>query len=89
MQKCTSCLENLFSNVPLIYNVNFNDFQLVVDGFIDNLLLSKCSIIIGTWGSTFSEIAWWFGKCKSKVVIPKPLNLDQNFVDLVFIKGEN
>tara|TARA_B000000557_G_C20763273_1_gene438324 strand:- start:236 stop:1018 length:783 start_codon:yes stop_codon:yes gene_type:complete len=70
-------------------NVNFNDFQLVVDGFIDNLLLSKCSIIIGTWGSTFSEIAWWFGKCKSKVVIPKPLNLDQNFVDLVFIKGEN
>ncbi len=70
-------------------SVNFNDFQLVVDGFIDNLLLSKCDIIIGTWVSSFSEVAWWFGRCKSKVVIPKPLNVDQKFIDDVFVKGVN
>jgi len=70
-------------------NANFNNLQLVVDGIIDNLLLSKCDIIIGTWVSTFSEVAWWLGGCKSKVIIPKPPNVSQNFVNSVFLKGVN
>lgn len=44
---------------------------------IDLLLLSKCKKIIGTYQSTFSECAWWFSKCKSEMIIPKPLLLAQ------------
>lgn len=58
-----------------VFNFHHDDVQLVVDGFIDALLLSKCDTIIGTWGSTFSEISWWLGKCKSKVIIPKSPNI--------------
>lgn len=64
----------------------FNDFNLVVDAFIDCYILSKCSTIIGTYGSTFSEVAWWFGKCKSRVIIPRPINFDENFNNLIFIR---
>jgi len=50
------------------------DLQFVVNGFIDSLILSKCSTIVGTYGSTFTEVAWWFSRCKSNVIIPNPLN---------------
>lgn len=63
-----------------------NDVQLISDGFIDCLLLSKCDSIIGTWASTFTEVAWWFSKCKSKVIIPLPLNLDINFNNQIFLQ---
>lgn len=58
-----------------IYKSSHDDIQLVTDGFIDALLLSKCSTIIGTWGSTFSEISWWLSRCKSNIIIPKPQNI--------------
>lgn len=58
-----------------VFGFHHDDVQLVVDGFIDCLLLSKCSTIIGTWASTFTEVAWWLGGCKSKVIIPKPKNV--------------
>jgi hypothetical protein len=45
--------------------------QLIADAFIDCLLLSKCNTIIGTWGSTFTEVAWWLGGCNSKVIVTK------------------
>lgn len=57
------------------YDFYYEDVQLVTDGFIDCLLLSKCDTIIGTWGSTFTEVSWWLGKCKSKVIIPKSPNI--------------
>jgi hypothetical protein len=78
----------LHSQSPQSWNDQriFDDLQLVVDGFIDCFILSKCDIIIGTWISTFSEVAWWLGGCKSKVIIPKPLNGYQKFIDDVFIK---
>lgn len=63
-----------------------NNIQLVVDGFIDCLLLSKCSTIIGTFCSTFTEVAWWFGKCKAKVILPDPINYDLNYNDNLFLK---
>ena len=34
------------------------------DALVDIYLLSKCSKIIGTKLSTFTEWAWWFGGCK-------------------------
>jgi len=39
------------------------------DALVDLLLLSKTSYIIGSYLSTFTEVAWWFGQCKAKVDI--------------------
>ena len=36
---------------------------------IDMLLLSKNNVIIGSPYSSFTEVAWWFSKCKSEVVL--------------------
>lgn len=68
------------------YDQYHNDVQLIVDGFIDCLLLSKCDNIIGTFCSTFTEVAWWFGGCKAKVIIPEPLNYDVTYNDNLFLK---
>ena len=38
-------------------------------GLIDLLLLSKTKHIIGTYKSTFNELAWWLGGCEAKVDI--------------------
>tara|TARA_R100000482_G_scaffold86209_1_gene34672 strand:- start:1061 stop:1843 length:783 start_codon:yes stop_codon:yes gene_type:complete len=59
------------------YDSHYEDIQLVVDGFIDCLLLSKCDKIIGTWGSTFSEVAWWLGGCNSEIITPKSPNVSK------------
>lgn len=42
----------------------------IVDAMIDLLLLSRNKTLIGTYISTFTELAWWFSDCKSKVIIP-------------------
>lgn len=68
-----------------VYGFHHDDVQLVTDGFIDALLLSKCSTIIGTWASTFSEICWWLSKCKSTVIIPKPQNVTSEDEEDFFI----
>ena len=60
-----------------VFGFHHDDIQLVTDGFIDCLLLSKCKTIIGTWASTFTEVAWWLGRCESTVIIPKPKNVTQ------------
>lgn len=77
-------------DVPLgsinVFDQYQNDVQLIVDGFIDCLLLSKCSTIIGTFCSTFTEVSWWLGQCKSKVIIPDPLNYDSSYNDILFLK---
>jgi len=36
---------------------------------VDMLLLSKNDVIIGSPYSSFTEVAWWFSKCKSEVVL--------------------
>lgn len=62
----------------------------IKEAFVDMLLLSQCPIIIGTFLSTFTEMAWWFGGCKAKVIIPG--EDDINAVDKVMAqlpkKGE-
>lgn len=69
-----------------VYDRYQNDVQLIVDAFIDCLILSKCDTIIGTWCSTFTEMAWWYSKCKSKIILPKPLNYDEKINESLFIK---
>jgi len=56
----------------------------VKEAFVDILLLSKCPIIIGTFLSTFTELAWWFGNCRAQVVIPG--TEDREAVDKVLAK---
>jgi len=34
------------------------------EGLVDLLILSKTKRILGTYGSTFTEMAWWLGDCK-------------------------
>jgi len=46
----------------------------VKEALIENLLLSKCKKIIGTYGSTFSELAWYFGEGKAKIKIIRERN---------------
>lgn len=55
------------------------DIQSTTDAFIEMLILSKCSKWIGTYASSFDEVAWWLGGCKSKVIIPRPNNVPEEF----------
>ena len=41
----------------------------VRDDLVDLLLLAKNKQLIGTYISTFSEVAWWLGGCRADVVI--------------------
>lgn len=66
----------LFNNPHQAESGHHDDIQITTDAFIELLILSKCSKIIGTYDSTFDEVAWWFGGCKSKVIIPTPKNFD-------------
>lgn len=61
------------------YDINDN-----MNAFIDMLLLSKCPKIIGTFGSSFTECAWWFSGCMAEVIVPKPDNVPQDFINDVF-----
>lgn len=45
------------------------DVRATQEGLIDLLLLSKTKQILGTYQSTFTEMAWWFGDCKPKMEI--------------------
>ncbi len=41
----------------------------IQEALIDLLLLSKTKHILGSYLSTFTELAWWFGGCKARVEI--------------------
>jgi hypothetical protein len=41
---------------------------------IDILLLSKCRRIIGTYSSTFTEVAWWLSSSDQAVTVPVPIS---------------
>ncbi len=63
---------------------NREEPNAIKEAFIDMLLLSRCPIIIGTFLSTFTEIAWWFSGCQSQVYIPG--TQDKKAVDRVLAK---
>jgi len=44
----------------------------VKEAFIELLILSKCNHILGSYLSTFSELAYWYGGCKGIEYIGKP-----------------
>ncbi len=50
-------------------NLDRNSSVAIQEALIELLLLSKTKRLLGTYASTFTEMAWWFGKCKSTVEI--------------------
>lgn len=43
--------------------------EALQEALIDMLLLSKTKHILGSYLSTFTELAWWFGGCKAKIEV--------------------
>ena len=79
----------MFNDPRLAESGHHDDIQLTTDAFIELLMLSKCATIVGTYASSFDELAWWMSGCKSKVIIPTPINCDKEFQDfnnLIYVK---
>ena len=66
-KKYIPILKNKFPNRIITYD-DTKYSQLEKD-FIDLLLLSKNAIILGSYMSSFSEMAWWFSLGKAKLII--------------------
>ena len=79
----------MFNDPRMAESGHHDDIQLTTDAFIELLILSKCATIIGTYASSFDEVAWWMSGCKSKVIIPTPINCKEqleNFNNLIYVK---
>jgi hypothetical protein len=76
----------MFNDYRLAESGHHDDIQITTDAFIELLLLSKCDKIIGTYASSFDEVAWWMSGCKSKVIIPKPQKFDEHLHNLIYVK---
>jgi len=57
--------------------------ESTITGFIDVLLLSKTKHMLGSFLSSFVEIAWWFGKCKAKVEIIGDKNAKEKAIKIL------
>jgi hypothetical protein len=53
--------------------------QVYVDCITDMLILAKCKSLIGTYMSTFTEVAWWLGGAKQEVEIPLPAFIQEKY----------
>lgn len=65
-------LKKIFKSKVITYPKKTNSREnegSVKEAFIEMLLLSKTKKIIGTFGSTFNEMVWFFGNCKPEVKI--------------------
>jgi len=65
-------LKKNFGNKIISYpKKNFDrlDEKFIQQGLIDLFLLSKTKEILGTYLSSFTELAWWIGGCKAKINI--------------------
>ena len=63
-------IKEIFTNKIVIFKKNcFDrlDKEFNQDGLIDLILLSKTKKIIGTYMSTFTELAWWLGGANTKM----------------------
>ena len=59
------------------------DVKATQEGLIDLLLLSKTKHILGTYRSSFTEMAWWLGECKAKVEIIKDKEIEKQYFENV------
>jgi len=59
--------------LPAQRHIEFdNNIDILVYAGIDLLLLSRCQTIVGSYQSTFTEVAWWIGQCLPKMIVPVP-----------------
>jgi len=82
-QEIEDKFKNEFGERIIIYPKRNRDRTSVIatqQGLVDLLLLSKTKHIIGTYRSTFNELAWWLGDCKAKVNIIFDKNLNNEFI---------
>lgn len=79
---------DIYNNPLQAESGHHDNIQITTDAFIELLILSKCAKIIGTYASSFDEVAWWFSECKSKVIIPTPTNEIeyQKWNELIYLK---
>lgn len=84
---------NQIITLPRTVNVIANDghvddVQQTKEAFLEMYLLSQCKKkIVCSFGSTFSEAAWWFGGCKAEVVTPTLWDkVPKEFYDDLFLK---
>ena len=65
-----------------------DNVQQTKEAFLEMYLLSQCKKkIVCSFGTTFSETAWWFGGCKAEVITPTLWDkVPQEFYDDVFSK---
>ena len=70
--------QDRFNHPHLAESGHNHSIQTNVDAMIDLMLLSRCDTIVGTYASTFAEVAWWLGQCKSRVIIPEPVNVEES-----------
>lgn len=64
--------KKLFGNRIVTFtktNFDRNSVLFTQEGLIDLLILSKTKRILGTYGSTYTEMAWWLGNCKPTMEI--------------------
>ena len=62
--------EELFEGKIVKYSKNSfvrTDVAATQESLVDLMLLSKTKKILGTYKSTFTEVAWWLGLCKPEV----------------------
>jgi len=84
---------NQIITLPRTVNVIANDgivddVQQTKEAFLEMYLLGQCQKkIVCSFGSTFSEAAWWLGGCKAEVITPTFWDkVPQDFYDDVFQK---
>ena len=63
--------KNIFKNRIITNGKTFFDRSKngTIEGFIDQLTLAKTKMILVSYGSSFNELAWWYGDCKPKVEV--------------------
>lgn len=49
-----------------------NSRATMISALLDLFLLAKCSTIVGTYQSSFSDLAWWLSRCQANMIIPIP-----------------
>ena len=68
-------LKNKYKNKIIIYprKTSLNNSRDSPEGIQEDLielyLLSKNKFIIGSYGSTFTEVAWWLAECPDNIII--------------------
>lgn len=64
--------------IKKIQHITFDDSPHAgQDSLIDMLILSRCQALIGTYQSSFTEVAWWLGGTQQAVTIPTPAIVQQ------------